>query len=305
MDQVLVLYRTEAGRAVALDDRCAHRGTSLAAGWVEEGCVRCPYHGWRYASDGACIEIPANQPGVPIPRQARVTSYPVEERYGLVWVFLGDDRVYERVPIPPLPQYDAPGWRTVRGEFTWGGHISRVIANTVDMSHAPFVHATAFGRRSEPRIPTYRIEAEQWSGSGTITFRTKPAYFLKLVLGNAPPNGSITATFFLPNATQVYHRFGNVEFVLFMVHVPLDDRTTRTHWLHVRNFVTHPWADGFMRRDVVRTLTQDDAVVRLQPPGAAPEEASEEAHATSDSLEVAYRRMCRQASRHDGEGLLV
>ncbi|MBW4697230.1 MAG: aromatic ring-hydroxylating dioxygenase subunit alpha [Aphanocapsa lilacina HA4352-LM1] len=297
MGRPLVLYRTSGGRVVALEDRCAHRDTALSGGWVEGNCLRCPYHGWRYAPDGGCTEIPANQPGVAISRLAKVETFPVQERHGLVWVFLGELPAAQRPELPPLPEYADPGWRAVRGEFTWSGHYTRVIANTVDMSHAPFVHAAAFGRKEAPRIQTYHIESERWRGSASIQFKTKPAYFLKLVLGKTPPDGSITSTFHLPNVTQVHHRFGRIQFILFLVHVPVDDRTTHTCWLHLRNFVTHAWADPFMHRDVVRTFRQDDSVVRLQPPGPVPEQLNAEVHAPSDGLEVAYRRLRRLCGR--------
>ena len=86
----LVLWRSPNGTVNAQSDLCVHRGGSLAGGSVVGDCVQCPYHGWRYGTDGACVEIPANRPDLPIPRKARIDTYPCIERYGFVWVFLGD-----------------------------------------------------------------------------------------------------------------------------------------------------------------------------------------------------------------------
>ena len=77
-------------------------------GPVEDDCVRCPYHGWKYDASGKCVEIPANTADKVIPQRARVDSYPVEERYGLVWIFLGDLPANERPPIPEFPEFDDP-----------------------------------------------------------------------------------------------------------------------------------------------------------------------------------------------------
>ena len=63
----LVLWRSKDGTVNAQSDLCVHRGGSLGGGRVVDGCVQCPYHGWRYDSDGVCLEIPANKAGLPIP----------------------------------------------------------------------------------------------------------------------------------------------------------------------------------------------------------------------------------------------
>ncbi|NJN44727.1 MAG: Rieske 2Fe-2S domain-containing protein [Anaerolineae bacterium] len=88
--QEFVLYRLPDGRAQVLSDLCVHRGGALSDGWLEGNCIVCPYHGWHFEADGACVKIPANQPGVPVPKKARVDAYPTVENYGFVWAFLGD-----------------------------------------------------------------------------------------------------------------------------------------------------------------------------------------------------------------------
>ncbi|HEY8694976.1 MAG TPA: Rieske 2Fe-2S domain-containing protein, partial [Chloroflexota bacterium] len=59
MSEDLTLYRGQGGQAHLISDRCAHRGTALSVGWVEEDCVRCFYHGWKYDATGQCVEMPA------------------------------------------------------------------------------------------------------------------------------------------------------------------------------------------------------------------------------------------------------
>ena len=100
LGQDFVLYRDTKGQVVALHDLCVHCGAALSKGWVEDDCICCPYHGWKYQSDGTCIEIPANPPDTLIPQQAHIDAYPAQEKYGWVWLFLGDLPEGERPPLP-------------------------------------------------------------------------------------------------------------------------------------------------------------------------------------------------------------
>ena len=162
-DQDLMLFRDTTGTVRALSDICIHRGGSLAGGKVKGNCVECPYHGWRFDHDGACTKIPANREGLPIPKKARVDAYPAVERYGYVFVFLGDLPEDERPPIPELPVPDdvphaqAEGNRIITGQFTWNANYERVIENGVDAAHAPFVHSTSFGNPDKPVIEDFEL----------------------------------------------------------------------------------------------------------------------------------------------------
>ena len=103
-----VLFRDAKGAAHCLSDVCIHRGASLASGQChpEDGSVSCPFHGWRFRGDGKCVRIPSLGPGNydKAPPRGRVDSYPVEERYGLIHVFLGDLPEAERPPVMPVPE---------------------------------------------------------------------------------------------------------------------------------------------------------------------------------------------------------
>ena len=162
-DQDLVLFRNSRGEVVCHSDICIHRGGSLAGGKIHGDCIACPYHGWQFAEDGACVKIPANREGLPIPKKARVDTYPVVERYGYVFVFLGDLPEHERPPMPelplmaPLPEAHAAGNRIIQGEFAWNANYERVLENGVDAAHAPFVHSTSFGNPDKPVIEDFEL----------------------------------------------------------------------------------------------------------------------------------------------------
>jgi nitrite reductase/ring-hydroxylating ferredoxin subunit len=97
----LILFRDGKGRAGLLHARCCHRGTTLYYGKVEESGIRCCYHGWLFDVEGHCLDQPCEPEGGLHRDKARQPWYPVEERYGLVFAYMGPlDRK------PPLPRYD-------------------------------------------------------------------------------------------------------------------------------------------------------------------------------------------------------
>jgi len=97
----LLVFRDGEGRPGLIYPRCMHRGTTLLYGHVEPDGIRCCYHGWKFAVDGTCLDQPC-EPGGGLNRDAaRQPWYPVQERYGMVWAYMGPP---DKMPI--LPRYD-------------------------------------------------------------------------------------------------------------------------------------------------------------------------------------------------------
>lgn len=142
-----VLFRDPAGQACCLSDLCCHRGASLSRGSCREGHIACPQHGWEFGGDGRCRRIPAGipEPEKP-PKRARVPAYPVEERYGLVFVFLGDLPETERPALPDiLPEYGQPDrWHCDLITRSKALNFIRLCENYNDPCHVHYVHE--FGR---------------------------------------------------------------------------------------------------------------------------------------------------------------
>lgn len=135
----LALYRGTDREVVALDARCAHLGADLARGAVVDGELQCMFHHFRYGADGRCTSIPS---GGRIPLSACVQRFPVRERWGLVWVFNGDEPVGE----PPAIRDHADADLVVRARRTDLFPVEPwvIIINSFDFQHLRYVHDLVF-----------------------------------------------------------------------------------------------------------------------------------------------------------------
>ncbi len=132
----IALFRGADGVVRAIEDRCAHRQVKLSLGEVD-GCeLTCPYHGWTYGGDGKLVTIPHESFGRTVSK-VKVASYPVQVRYGLIWIFPGDPARADTVALPLIPELkgDRP-WASVTLDFTWDAHHSMIIENVSDFTHA-------------------------------------------------------------------------------------------------------------------------------------------------------------------------
>ncbi len=290
----LVVWRARDGRPAVLSNQCVHRGGSLADGEVVDGCVRCPYHGWRFDAAGACVAIPAAPPTLPIPKKARVAAYDAVERYGLVWAFLGELPAAERPPIPDFPEYDAAGWRAIHGDFTWRANYERVVENAVDIAHTPFVHRRSFGNYDRPEIDDYDVEHGEFSVATTVRLEApRPRGLWSLVRKERAPVTASVAVH-LPNVTRLELDLGRWRTVLVDYNLPVDETTTRTLWIQSRNFFTGRWADRDARRRVLAIFREDQPIVEAQRPALVPADPAAELHVKSDAMSIAYRSLRRR-----------
>ena len=144
LGEKLVLWRSKDGGLHCIFDQCCHRGASLSAGTIVHDTVRCPFHGFAYDASGKVVLIPANGSAAQVPDRYRVHAYTVVEKYGIVWLWYGED-------TGNLPEI--PFFRELREGFSYGGfcetwpvHYTRAIENQLDVVHLPFVHTNSIGR---------------------------------------------------------------------------------------------------------------------------------------------------------------
>jgi 5,5'-dehydrodivanillate O-demethylase len=133
----VVLFRDEFGKFGVLALRCMHRGTSLEFGHIENGGLRCCYHGWLYDVDGKVLETPGEGSGSAFKERVRQPSYIVQELGGVLFVYMGPE------PAPLLPRYDVlareDGKRAMRARVVNCNYF-QMIENSVDQNHLKWLH---------------------------------------------------------------------------------------------------------------------------------------------------------------------
>lgn len=141
----LVLFKSENGGYVALDDRCCHRGAPLSLGRIEGDCIRCMYHGMLYNAQGQVIQIPGQDH---ISKNMKVESYPLVARGGMLWIWMGDPALADENAICDFPPMETPeSWRG----FEQGAYLHYqanwmlIVDNLADFSHVAFVHTNTLG----------------------------------------------------------------------------------------------------------------------------------------------------------------
>ena len=146
----LVLFRREDGTAVALDDRCSHRGYPLSVGSLVGDEIQCGYHGLRFDSCGTCVWAPGQER---IPSRADVAARPVIERGPWVWVWPGDPELADPDALPAMAWLDSDGWATVHGLEPLAARAGLLIDNLLDLSHETFLHAGYIGTPEVAETP--------------------------------------------------------------------------------------------------------------------------------------------------------
>lgn len=295
----LVVARLGPESFAALDDRCPHRSTRLSVGTVYCGTIRCAYHGWRWADDGRCVEIPS-APGTPVPSRFRQRAYEAQAKHGLVWVRL---RPGAPTTVPPHPARTDPEMRVVDGApYIWPTSAPRRVENFVDLAHFAWVHDGTLGVRDHPVPPDVHLERHD----GELRFEFVPP---------ALPDAGETAllghsAYRMPMPLTVDIEFctggrGGGRRHLWMTASPLDEHTCRSFWSVARNDeLDLPDAEFIAFQD--RVLAEDQPVVCNQRPPEVPLDPREELSVRADRVSLEYRRWLAElalAGRHGPEAV--
>ncbi len=150
----VVVVRNTSGFS-AFADRCSHRNARLSDGRIVDGCLECPYHGWRFDANGRCAHIPALGVGATVPPAAHLSGYRVQERYGLVWVAI-DEPVCD---LPDIAEWNDPALRAIwLPPVVINAAAGQFVDNFLDFGHFPFVHAGTFGAGEDEHIGDYEVQ---------------------------------------------------------------------------------------------------------------------------------------------------
>ena len=135
MSEEFTLYRGETGTAHLVTARCPHRGTPLSIGYIEDDCIRCFYHGWKYDETGQCIDQAIESPM--FATKVRIPSYPVYEYLGLVFTYLGEG---DPPPKPYYPEFETDEVVVTANSTYNPFNFYSNMDNSLDTLHVNYVH---------------------------------------------------------------------------------------------------------------------------------------------------------------------
>lgn len=299
-----VLYRDTGGKVQCLSDVCLHRGGSLSGGLTRGDNVACPYHGWQFAGDGKVEFIPSEGRDFKIPDKARIDSYPVEERYGLIWVFLGDIPEEERFPIPPLPEFGDPDWKMISDEWTWQAEAARVVENGIDIAHASFVHPVfGMAETAEANQITKVDKGEHWGYSENLQYppQMKENFLRRRIRKDRQP--TVTKPYYDLSGMTVRIQIDlnpKMSIIMFDANTPVDEHTTRTFALQFRNFFKSGFFDNGSRKRLRKILAEDTAIVEAAAPNYLPDNLANEMSVKDDKFMSSFRAARRKCIEEKG-----
>jgi phenylpropionate dioxygenase-like ring-hydroxylating dioxygenase large terminal subunit len=280
----LVIFRDTEGKARVLSDTCVHRGGSLGGAWsagpalerVINGCIVCPYHGWEYDGEGNCVNIPSLGYGndAKIPPRAKVDAYPVQEKYGIVFAFLGDLPEEERPPLLNVEEFGQEGWRANQVlvlEVDY--YYERSVENALDPAHNEFVHPThgfTAMNRETYHVNEYETEDHNQGFGFWFMHRFNAPPLKKEHWGDArKESGDLWAGggTYGPNSVITHINISeDKSFRQYFFEQPVSDTKTRIFFLNMRNFMLEPEHDGPIHARNKAIAQQDiDILVDLYP----------------------------------------
>jgi phenylpropionate dioxygenase-like ring-hydroxylating dioxygenase large terminal subunit len=295
----LVAFRDSAGEAHVLSDTCVHRGGSLGRGRVHDDCIACPYHGWRYAGDGRCRLIPAVGERVRPPTRARVDSYPVQERYGITFAFLGDLPEVERPPLYEIPEFGHEGWRESAIEvIDLRAYYERSMENGLDPAHNEFVHPSQGSPKTRPEVLRDRLKLVdlEWGTRFWIPFAEQHEWGTELGDVRAVPEELGAGTgHHGPNVLTTWINFSAKNaFHQYMFEQPQDDTNTRVFFLNMRNCMLDPKLDGQAYLANMTAISEDRVIVEELSPVRSPQSTSRELLVPGDQAVLRFREYLRR-----------
>jgi len=299
LGQPLCIWRDAAGVVHAWEDRCPHRGTRLSIGRVDGDKIICAYHGWQFDARGRCTLMPAD-PAFKPSANACAKTYAVTERYGLIWVCMGEPAG----DVLPFPEYADEHLRKVLcGPYDVACSGPRIVENFLDMAHFAFIHDGILGTPEHTEVRDYTVAPfdDGAGGSGILAtqcFAWQPQTNSLAHGGSAveytyrvvrPLTAILTK---LPQAQQDFRE-------AISLHVqPVGEEMSRV-WiiLAMTNFVQ---AEQDLRAFQDRIFLQDKPILENQIPKKLPLAPKAELHMRWDRMSVAYRRYLTERGLHYG-----
>ena len=271
LGQDFVLFRNADGAFGLLDRDCPHRGADLAYGRNEGDGLRCPFHGWKFDITGQCTDTPAEPTGSTLCQRIRQRSYPVVEKAGVLFAWLGNEGA-EPPPFPALDCFAAPATHSFAFKGLWHCNWLQAFEVGIDPAHASFLHrffhdesleesygrqfrGASLGELDGQRLPMTKVMRE--FDQPDISFDAMP-YGLRLTslrrINDAITHVRVTnavfpQTFVIPLSETM---------TITQMHVPVDD--TKNYWYAFFTSFAEPVDKDTMRNQRLATVTLPDYI---------------------------------------------
>ncbi len=264
-----VVWRSLNKTWVAQEDRCPHRSAKLSLGRIVGNCIECPFHGFRFDSEGICTfvpEIKRDSPGL------KLESYVLTEKYNFFWINWGNSQSSE---IPWFSELENGVFSYSSHTSCWKKHFSRCVESQLDYVHLPFVHSNSIGRGFDP--------------SRSVTWKLQDST-IRVYLGDEGP----TTGYFEFRYPNIWKLSISPKMVQTLMFVPVDENET---WIYSRAYhcftrvpILREWMAWFFAQITnPYILAQDRRVVLSQDPDDV-RNAHGERLFPSDRAIIAFRK---------------
>jgi phthalate 4,5-dioxygenase oxygenase subunit len=260
LGEQLVLFREDNGQLGLISRHCPHRGADLCFGRLEDGGLRCPFHGWLFDKAGQCLEQPAEPADSRLYERIQTEAYPVVEKNGVIFAYLGPGAP------PPFPAFDcfaAPESHVFAFKGLWECNWLQALEVGIDPAHASFLHR--FLADEDPR-EAYGKQFRDEAGSSGVPMTQllrdyprpelrveKTEYGMRIFALRHMDNGNthvrITNQIF-PQAIAI--PISN-EMTITQWHVPVDDK--QCYWYSMFTSFTGPVDKDLMRAQRIKEHT--------------------------------------------------
>ena len=283
-DQEIIIWKKKE-RIMAWENLCIHRGSRLSLGSINNGILKCAYHGWEYNQDAQCVKIPS-QPDIKIPKKACVKSYKVIEKMNMVWINLSK----EANDFVNIKEFNESNFNHVAsGPYIMNASAPRAIENFLDVAHFPFVHENHLGVKDKPMIDDYDVVSSNKGihASNVKIFQPNPDGTNKS--GEVIYDYHVHSPFVASLGKDVSKK---ERFVLVFYVTPISETKSMIYTLTLMNFGK---LDDKIVRDYQDFITaQDVPIVESQRPELLPMDLQEELSIRSDKISIAYRRYLKK-----------
>lgn len=274
LDEPIVLFRRRDGTPAALIDRCPHKLAPLSLGKRLGDEVQCGYHGLQFDGEGRCTRVPGQ---TQIPQTAHTRSFPLIEKYGALWIWMGDKALACESKLVELRHFREKGWSTVSDQYlNFKCNYLIITDNLVDPAHTTYVHAATIGSPDGADVPVTvehsdtHVLAYRWirnvppvplaKAMGTFSDSTDRYQYYHLYL----PSISCVDFGTMESGQEPTEAAKDASLRSFSYNFLTPETADRTHyfWMHMRNYkVDDPAADSDVVRLMQATFLEDAEIL--------------------------------------------